>query len=112
MQERRKCQRLPLCLSVKYKKPKDSSFHNAACKNIGGKGLKIFLPEGLKTKEEVEILLYLPDKSGVISSLCRVVWCTQNNEGNFAAGLEFVKLKERQRLMEFLCERMIDLSLR
>lgn len=110
--ERRKCQRLCLVLSIKYKKSKDSCFHNAiACQDISGKGLKILLHEALKIEDRIQILLCLPDKTNRISTFCSVVWCRQNEDDNFMAGLEFVKIKEHERFMEFLCEKIVDLSL-
>ncbi len=82
-----------------------------ACQDISGKGLKILLSETLKIKEQIDVLLCPQDKSNPISSLCRVAWCRQTKNGKFMAGLEFVRIKEQERFMEFLCEKIIDFSL-
>lgn len=110
--EKRKYQRIGLLLSVKYKKPKNNSFRDSmACQDISGKGVKILLREALKTKEQIDILICPKDKSNPISSLCRVAWCKQTKNSNFMAGLEFVRIKEQERFMEFLCEKIMDSSL-
>lgn len=110
--ERRKSQRLGLVLPVKYKKENSKCYRRGlACQDISGRGIKISLRDALRVNDKLEVILSMPAKTDKLNAFCRVTWCKQKKGGNFTAGLEFLKIKQRQIFMEFLCEKIIDATL-
>jgi len=111
--EKRKSQRVDLNLTVKYKNPGSARFRKAiTCENISGKGIKALLGHPLKIKGRINILLCHQDISKPISAVCRVVWCNQDGDGKFKTGLEFLEIKQKQQFIEFLCDNLLDMSLK
>lgn len=110
--ERRKSQRIYLTLPLKYKKPEDSCFQQAiACKDLSGGGLKVLLPRPLKIGEKIEVAIYLREGSGPVSAICKVLRCKQEGEDKYGAGLKFLKINDKEDFMQFLCEKLIELSI-
>lgn len=99
-------------MPIKYKEPGSSSFRKGiACQDISGGGLGITLQHALKVKDKIEVILYLDGEPDPINAICKVIWCRQNENKKFRAGLKFVKVKDHQRFLVYLCEKIIDLSL-
>lgn len=110
--EKRKSQRIYCCLPIKYKEPGSSSFRKGiACQDMSGGGLGITLHHPLKIKDKIGVMLYLDGESGPINAICKVIWCRQKEDGRFRAGLKFIKVKDHERFLEYVCEKIIDLSL-
>jgi hypothetical protein len=101
--EKRAHKRFYFCLPVKYKLQNRNYFKDAIiCKDISGQGLGILLHEALAAEETLTVALYPQDSPHPIDAVCRVAWCTKNRNGDFKSGLEFLKLKQGQRFVEFL----------
>jgi len=76
--------------------------------NIGVGGICVILPGGLPKFCPVEILLYLKDGKGPLECNGRVVWSVQR-EGSFDTGIEFIDIREIDRLR---IERVVQECLR
>lgn len=108
----RKADRIKSNLKIKYKLKGKKYFCNEAdCEDISGLGVKLSVGNPVSINDEIQILVYLSDSSKSINALCRVVWCRQLIGNKFQAGLKFVKIEDKGRFVELLCERMLDFSL-
>jgi len=76
--------------------------------NIGTGGICVALSKELPKFCPVEILLYLKDGEGPLESNGRIVWAIKR-EANFDTGIEFIEVKETDRLR---IERIIQECLR
>jgi hypothetical protein len=65
--------------------------------NIGTGGICVILGKELPRFCPVEVLLYLKDKGGPVECNGRVVWMVQEG-GSFDVGIEFIDIKETDRL--------------
>lgn len=111
--EKRKSQRLYFCFPVKYKLRQQAPFKDAiVCHDVSGHGVSVLLHEPLKESHTLNVMLYPQGNSEPIDTLCKVVWCTKNNDGEFKAGLEFLKIKQEQKFIDFLCGNLIEISLK
>ena len=109
--EKRAHKRFYFCLPVKYKLRNRNSYKDAIiCKDISGHGLGILLHEALAAEGTLTVVLYTQDSPHPIDAVCRVVWCTQNRNGDFKSGLEFLKVKQEQRFIEFLSSNLTQAS--
>jgi Tfp pilus assembly protein PilZ len=74
--------------------------------NIGIGGVCVILEQKLARFEEVELSLFLKDKSSPIHCAARIVWVVEKEapagspkvKAQFDTGVEFVKLSEEERL--------------
>lgn len=108
----RKADRIKSNLKIKYKlKGKKYFCNDAGCEDISGMGVKLSVGGPIPVNDEIRILVYLSDNSKPINAMCRVVWCRQLVGNKFHAGLKFVKVEDKERFTELLCERMLDFSL-
>ncbi|MFH1877064.1 MAG: PilZ domain-containing protein [Candidatus Omnitrophota bacterium] len=111
--EKRKSQRLSICFPVKYKLKQHTPLRNAiVCRDISGHGVSILAHEVLKTNHKLNVMLYPKGSCKPIDALCKVVWCRQSYKGAFEAGLEFLKIKQEQQFIDFLCSNLIESSLK
>lgn len=109
--EKRQCQRFNIPLKVRYKlKDKDKKEYGIKCLNISGIGMKIETNENLKPGQNINILVYLPTEKKLVTISARVVWSEKNKEGHWS-GLKFLKIEPRIEFTEFLCEKILDISL-
>lgn len=108
--EKRRAERVRLPLFIKYKvRGKRAQLIETGFENISGLGLKIFVAEPLSIKDKVDIVINPQDRSPAFYALCKVCWCKEVAKDKFQAGLEFVKIKDRSRFIEFLCDKMLSL---
>lgn len=103
--EKRMAQRLNISMSIVYKV-------RGKCSDISGKGIKMSTVQPLTPGSQVEIVIpKIVLDAMPFTALTKVVWSRQAPGGKFEAGLSFIKIKKREQFMQFLCEKMIDLSL-
>ena len=74
--------------------------------NIGAGGLCVVLAKELLRFEEVVIMLYLDDKPEPVQCHGRVVWVVRKAGSGFDTGVEFLDLKDKDRLR---IERLIEI---
>lgn len=111
--QRRKAQRLETSLQVSYKlQGKSQSWKWVAYKDISGMGLGLLTNEPLKIDDKIDVLVNLGKELKPVNILCRVAWCSKLKQGAYRVGLEFLKTKSDIRLMEFVCDKILDLSLK
>lgn len=109
--ERRKCQRLAIPLEVRYKAAgKGGSEHGIKCLNISGVGMRIETKEFLRQGQKIDIVVYLPGEKELATITTKVVWSEKNKEG-YWSGLKFLKIEPQTEFTEFLCEKILDISL-
>lgn len=72
--------------------------------------MRLLLPEEAGIKENITVLLFPRDTKTPITIHCNVVWCKRCEKDNYMIGLKFLKIKEKDRFVEFLCEKLIDFS--
>lgn len=109
--ERRMCQRLAIPLEIRYKAAgKGRREHKIKCLNISGVGMKIETKEGLKAGQNIDILVYLPTEKKLVTINTIVVW-SEKNKGGYWSGLKFLKIEPQTEFTEFLCEKILDISL-
>lgn len=109
--ERRKCQRLQIPLEIRYKlSEKDGKAYGIKCLNISGVGMKIETKEWLRVGQNIDISIYLPTHKKLVTINTRVVWSEKNRDG-YWSGLKFLKIKPQTEFTEFLCEKILDISL-
>lgn len=109
---RRNAQRLYSHLRVQYKKTgKKVPWHSVGYKDISGVGIGLLVNEAVPVDEKLDIALSLKDDPKPCHVKARVVWCRKEKYGTFKLGLEFEKTESDARLIEMLCEKIVDLSL-
>ncbi len=111
--ERRKAERFCLFSHLTYRVQGKSNKIQAAFKNISGTGLRLRSVHPLKLKNIV-LLAFSPVKCNVGSFKIagRVVWRKQMAKGEFEYGIRFLKITNKARFIEFLCEQMLFLATR
>ena len=103
--EKRKAQRLNISMSIMYKV-------RGKCKDISGKGIKLSTTQPLIPGSKVEVVIpKIVLDTGPFTALTKVVWSKKADRGKFEVGLDFVKIKQQEEFMHYLCDKMIDLSL-
>lgn len=109
--ERRSCQRLTIPLKVRYKAVgKGDKEYGIKCLNISGVGMQIETKESLKAGQNIDIVVYLQGEKELVTINTRVVWSEKNKEG-YWSGLKFLKIEPQTEFTEFLCEKILDISL-
>lgn len=109
--ERRRAERLPIPLKVKYKIRGSASRHeHIPWEDISGLGLRFCLNKPLPPQKELEIALYISGDPKPIEAIGRVAWCKEFAQGEFKAGIEFTKIKDQMRFTELICRTMLELS--
>jgi hypothetical protein len=110
--EKRKADRFELSVAVVYKLNGSKQLRRViSCDDISGLGLKLSLKEQLMLRSKVEITMRFKNNLKPIDALCRVAWISQLEKGKFQAGLEFIRIKDKKRFIEILCEEMLNLTL-
>ena len=108
----RRAQRLENYLSIAYRvRMKEKRWKQVAYRDVSGLGIAILANEPLAINREVDIAINVNGHPDPARILCRVVWRRRQAPGRFKIGLEFVKTENNARLIEFLCEKIMDLSL-
>jgi c-di-GMP-binding flagellar brake protein YcgR len=111
--ERRRAEHLHIPLKIKYKiKGIPGPQEEIPLEDISGLGVRLCLKKPLKINKEVEISIYMSDSPEPIEAVTKVVWCKEFKKGEFKAGLEFIRIKDRFRFAELLCKTMLELSLK
>lgn len=111
--EKRKAERLPIPLKVKYKSKKGRPLlKEAVYENISGLGIRLCVSEPLERGDVIEVLISHSQYSGPFNTVCRVCWCKKLKEDKFQAGLEFLKVRNRLQFINFLCAEIMGLSLK
>ena len=109
---RRRAQRLQSSLHIRYKKKGNkSNWKWVAYKDISGIGIGLLTNEPLKVNNRVNVSIHMKNNPEPVQVECRVVWCSALDKGMYKVGLEFSKVKDSIRFIEFLCDKMLDLSL-
>ena len=109
---RRNAERLYQKLHVSYKKSgKKESWRSVAFRDISGIGMGILLNEPLKIDDRVNVLITLKGISKPCQIPARVMWCTRVYPHGYKAGLQFIEGVTHDYLINFLTEKIIDLSL-
>jgi len=110
--ERRKAQRFETPLEVVYRHKSERKWIKTTCKNISGKGIKLFARQLFKLGDKVEVIIRSKDpNSKSFTTSCKVVWSKEIAKDRFEVGLSFIKIENRNEFIEFICKKMIDLSL-
>jgi len=110
--ERRKAERIPLKLSVKYRiKGSRAQFKEALNENVGGLGLNLVVGGPLPKNALVELVLRPFDTKKQYKMLCMVRWCRQIDKNKFQVGVCFNKINEYMSFVEFLCEKIMCVSM-
>lgn len=110
--EKRKAERFELPVAVIYKLKGTRQLRKVlSCDDISGLGLKLSLKEQLPLRSNVKITMRFKNKIRPITALCRVAWVNQLEKGKFQAGFEFIRIKEKKRFVEILCEEMLNFTL-
>ena len=109
---RRKAERLHSNLLVHYKKTgKKCPWVSVAYKDISGVGIGLLVNQSLPRGEKIDIALYILDDPKPCNVRARVMWCRKIKQGLYKVGLEFIKAESDARLIEMLCEKIVDLSI-
>ena len=108
--ERRASQRIKPRVLIKYKTVGGKAYRNVvACKNIGGKGVKLVLSRSVS----IDSKIILTKKSAkTIETHCKIAWLKKGKDGKTIVGLEFAKIKNRNCFMNYICEEIINFSLK
>lgn len=113
-QERRKFQRIKIPLKIKYNySAKEKSQASATCKDISGGGVRFVTSKPLSIKDRVTVSIYF-DCNGpkIFNSLCKVVWINKVKDGVLEAGLKFIHTRPNPDFTNFLCDKILDVSLK
>lgn len=111
--EKRKAERLPIPLKVKYKSKKSRPLlKEAVYENISGLGIRLSVSEPLERGDVIEVLISHSHIPKSFNTVCRVCWCKRLKEDRFQAGLEFLKVKNRLQFINFLCAEIMNSSLK
>jgi hypothetical protein len=109
---KRKAERLYSNIYVHYKKiGKKTPWKSVAHNDISGVGIGLHVNEPLKVMERISISFYLKNDPNPCNTVAKVIWCHKLKQGVYQAGLEFEKVQSDARLIEMLCEKIVDLSL-
>lgn len=111
--ENRKAQRIHFSVDVAYKphKKKNKLWEHAHCKDISGMGIGLCVKSQLKADEKVKVSIRSDDNTLPVLATCRVIWCVKTEEGSHKAGLEVIEVNDPVRFTEFICDKIINLSL-
>ncbi len=125
--ERRKAQRAPIALTVWCRSRGSQQNIKGLSKDISGLGISLFTHQPLergasvgimivtghrfRTGDKIE-LLFQPSKKNpaAIPVKGRVVWSKKIRAGRYQAGLRFEKIADPIEFIEFICDKLIDVS--
>lgn len=90
--------RCPLITDVRYNLVHNPEIeNNCVSGDIGVLGIKLFVKGKLDINTNLKMAFELPDGQGLVMSLGRIVWTSQQSNEVFCVGLKFIELKEQDK---------------
>lgn len=110
--DKRKAERINSSIKVDYRSPGSGrSWKKASCKDVSGIGIGLSLKEPVKINDKITISMCPSKKTGPVKAICKVIWCVQAGKGSYKSGLEVIEVDDPARFIEFICDKMLSLSL-
>ena len=104
---------MPLKISYKLRKGNSCKELKASIIDISGGGMCFDTDYLLRPNDKIEADIY--DKKLTpkhFLALCRVVWSKELKEGRFVAGVQYLKVEDKDIFDSFICDSLIDVSLK
>jgi len=110
--ERRTAQRFMLSLKIKCRRPGQNRWALTLCNNLSGTGTMLITTQPFERDDTMEIMIpgseYEPEAFHIIG---KVVWLKKITNEKFKAGIHFTEIADKSRFIDFVCEKMLSLSL-
>ncbi len=109
--ERREAHRIAVNWVVKYRAiGEKKSWNRAPAECLSGKGLKIIMNRPLKAGYNMEVSFSLGRKSQPLYVSCSVIWCKKHKKNKYKTGLKILKVNNLPSFLNFIGEKMLELS--
>jgi Tfp pilus assembly protein PilZ len=109
--DKRKNERIQLSLNVSYRLKDERNYSEVlSCTNISGGGLGVQTTDNLHSGDLLEIRISKNQEVYSINARGRVVWSKELKSGMYHVGIEFTKLEDDYKFIEFICTEMLNHS--
>ena len=109
---RRLAERLYSKIFVQYKRiEKKGPWKPVVYNDLSGGGVGLITDEPIQNAERILLAIYLHNDPKPCTVTAKLTWCREIKPGMYKCGFKFEKTQEDTRLMDMLCEKMMDLSL-